>query len=76
MTASDLRDQLVTTLTRIGGGNRRRWRTTVGEIKVYSTATHPHCNWSVAPSGSISDVAMVECLVDDFRLRYPIISAG
>jgi len=73
MTASELRDQLVTVLTREHLGDRRRWRIAVGEVRVYSTDTHPHCNWSVTPSGRAEDIDRIENLVDLFRERYPIV---
>lgn len=76
MIASDLRDLLVTMLARKAAGNRQRWRKVVGEVKVYSTATHAHCNWSVTPSGSLYEMAEVERFVDDLRLAHPIVSAG
>ena len=76
MIASDLRDLLVTMLTRKAAGNRQRWRIVVGEVKVYSTATHAHCNWSVTPSGSLYEMAEVERFVDDLRLAHPIVAAG
>ncbi|WP_221793360.1 hypothetical protein [Aquisediminimonas sediminicola] len=76
MTASNLRDLLVNMLTRDVGGDRRRWRIAVGDVRVYSRATHPHCNWAVAPSGSNREIAEVERLVDDLRARHPIVAAG
>ncbi|HEV2568978.1 hypothetical protein [Sphingomonas sp.] len=73
MTAADLRDLFLTTLTRRFGGNRRRWRMVMGEVKLYSRATHPHCNWAVTPSGSASENSAVEAVADDLRAAHPII---
>ena len=76
MLASDLRDLFVSTLAREAGGDRRRWRIAVGEIRLYSLATHPHCNWAVSPSGSIGEMAAVERLADLLRARHPIVTRG
>lgn len=74
MTAADLQDLIVSTLAReVGTG--RRWRLVVGPVKVYSLLTHPHCNWSVSPSGNPADVARVERLLDRLRIAHPVISA-
>ena len=74
MTASDLQSLLITTLLRDHGGDRRRWRLVLGEVKVYPLATHPHCNWSVTPSGAFDDIDAVETLVDRARAQHPIVS--
>ncbi|MBB5684605.1 hypothetical protein [Sphingobium boeckii] len=76
MTASNLLDLFITTLARNVGGDRRRWRAAVGDVRIYSMATHPHCNWSVTPSGSIAEMAAVERLADDLRGRHPIVERG
>ena len=72
MTAADLRDLFLTTLTRRFGGNPRRWRLVIGEVKLYSQTTHPHCNWAVTPSGSAGENSAVEAVADDLRAAYPI----
>lgn len=76
MTASELQNLIVATLTRNVGGSRRRWRLAVGPVHVHSVETHPHCNWSVSPSGSIGENAAVEDLVDIIRSTHPIIAAA
>ena len=73
MTASDLRDLFLTTLTRRFGGNRRRWRMGMGDVKLYSRATHPHCNWALSPSGTAGENSAVETVADDLRAAHPII---
>lgn len=74
MTASQLQDLLIKTLLRRSGGTPRHWRLTLGPVQVHDRATHPHCNWSVRPSGSIRDVAEIEGLLDSLRLEHPIIA--
>jgi hypothetical protein len=74
MTAADLRDLFVKTLLRDVGGDRRRWRTVLGEVRVYGTDTHPHCNWSITPNGGAGENALVERLADRLRGEHPIIS--
>lgn len=74
MTASDLQSLLLTTLVREQGGDRRRWRLVLGEVRVYPLATHPHCNWSVTPSGAFTDIDAVETLVDQVRAQHPIVT--
>lgn len=76
MTASDLQDLLLSSLVRHAGGNRRRWRIVVGPVRLYDVTTHPHCNWSIDPSGGSREVDEVERLLDKVRLSHPIISAG
>lgn len=74
ITALDLRDLLVAALAKEAGGNQRRWRIAVGDVRVYSIDTHPHCNWSIAPSGTDGEVDRIERQVDRFRERYPIVT--
>lgn len=67
---------LVSQLVKKSGGTQRRWRAVVGPIKLHDIATHPHCNWSVAPSGGSGEVAAVEQLLDTMRLEHPIVLKG
>ncbi|MDB5685029.1 MAG: hypothetical protein JWM75_2727, partial [Sphingomonas bacterium] len=39
-----------------------------------SIATHSHCNWSIAPSGAVREVAAIERVSDDLRMRHPIVT--
>jgi hypothetical protein len=73
-TVSQLQDLLVSRLTRESGGNRRRWRSAVGPVRVYALATHPHCNWSISPSGTATEIARVETLLDSIRISHPIVT--
>ena len=73
MTASELQDLLLSTLVRQTGGTRRRWRIVVGPVRLHDLATHPHCNWSIDPSGGGREVDEVERLLDKVRLAHPII---
>ena len=74
MTSAGLIDLFVKTLLRDLGGDRRRWRTVLGPVRVYNTETHPHCNWSVTPSGGAGENAAVERIADRLRGEHPIIS--
>lgn len=76
MTASDLQSLFITTLVRDAGGDRRHWRLIVGDVRLYSVTTHPHCNWSVTPAGSSSEIDRVEQLADHLRARHAIVTAG
>ena len=76
MTASDLHDLLTRTLVKTAGGTQRRWRIVLGPVRLYDAATHPHCNWSLDPSGSTGEVAAVERLLDRVRLDHAIVTAG
>ncbi|WP_174280273.1 hypothetical protein [Sphingomonas bacterium] len=73
MTDADLIDRFLAALVREVGGNRRRWRLVLGTVRLHDVATHPHCNWSIAPAGGIDEVAEVERVADDLRLRHPIV---
>ncbi|WP_445326822.1 hypothetical protein [Sphingobium sp. AN558] len=55
------------------GGSRRQWRNAIGTVRVYDRATHPHCNWSIQPSGSASENAAIETLLDAVRLEIAIV---
>ena len=74
MTSAGLIDLFVKTLLRDLGGDRRRWRTVLGTVRVYGTDTHPHCNWSVTPSGGAGENAAVERIADRLRGEHPIVS--
>ncbi|WP_380874645.1 hypothetical protein ACFB49_00310 [Sphingomonas sp. DBB INV C78] len=74
MTAGEIQDLFIATLTRELGGGRRRWRLSVGNVRVYSIDTHPHCNWAVTPSGSAGEIERVERVADVLRQRYPIVT--
>ena len=76
MTASELQDLIVSRLTREHGGTRPAWRRAVGAIRVHDPVTHPHCNWSIAPSGSARANEAIEELLDQLRLQYPQVSHG
>lgn len=76
MTTSDLHDRIVSTLARDHGGTKRRWRVAVGGVRVHSVATHPHCNWSIEPSGTASENDAIERLLDDLRLACRFVTAG
>jgi hypothetical protein len=75
MTAAELGDVFVRQLLREAGGNRRNWRAAMGKIRVYSTETHAHCNWSLAPSGSALENAWIEKIADRLRGEHPIVGA-
>ena len=76
MTSGMLHDLFLSTLVKQAGGNRRRWRLVIGEIRLYDPKTHPHCNWAVTPTGSASENDTIERIADDLRLRHPIVRAG
>jgi hypothetical protein len=76
MQSSQLQDLIVSKLALEHGGTKRRWRIAVGPIKLHSSATHAHCNWSVAPSGTPRENSQIERLMDDLRLAHPVVSAG
>jgi hypothetical protein len=73
MTASQILDALIAALVRRAGGSKRNWRLAIGPVRIYDPATHPHCNWSVSPSGTLSEIAHIETILDDLRLSYPIV---
>jgi len=76
MTSGMLHDLFLSTLVKQAGGNRRRWRLVIGEIRLYDPKTHPHCNWEVTPTGSAGENDTIERIADDLRLRYPRVTAG
>lgn len=76
MTSGALHDLFLSTLIRKEGGNRRRWRLAMGEVRVYDRATHPHCNWAVMPSGTAAENEAIERIADDLRVSLPIVTRG
>ncbi|MBB5716753.1 hypothetical protein [Sphingomonas aerophila] len=74
MTASELQDLLISSMIKRVGGTRRRWRIVIGPVKVYDRSTHPHCNWSVSPSGDSRETSAVEDFLDEFRTRHSIVA--
>lgn len=76
MTASDLEQLLITRLIRERGGTSQTWRRALGTAIVRDTTTHPHCNWDFRLSGTISQRAAIERLLDDVRLEHSIVADG
>ena len=74
MNRAELLDLFVKALLRQIGGDRRRWRAVIGEIRIYSIATHPHCNWAITPMGGAGENAAIERLADRFRGEHPIVA--
>lgn len=74
MTGADLIDLFLATLLRTQGGTRARWRRVLGPVRIYDPATHPHCNWELAPSGSARERAAIEDLADRLRGDHPIVT--
>jgi hypothetical protein len=74
MTADQLSDMLVARLVRDHGGAKHAWRQRIGPVRLYSVATHPHCNWAIDPTGSIAQIAAIEQLMDELRLRHPVLA--
>lgn len=75
MTGEKLTDLLVARLLRDHGKSKHHWRKAIGAIRLYSAATHPHCNWAATPTGSFQDVALIENLLDDLRMAHPLLTA-
>lgn len=73
MTSDQLMDLLITRLVRERGGGRHRWRKIMGDVRLYSLTTHPHCNWAITPSGTSLEIEAVEHLADEVRLAHPIV---
>lgn len=76
MTSGQLLDLLIAELVRQAGGTRRHWRHVIGPVRIHDPATHPHCNWSIYPTGSAEDTDRIERLLDDVRLSRPIVTQG
>ncbi|OYW87240.1 MAG: hypothetical protein B7Z20_05570 [Sphingobium sp. 32-64-5] len=74
MTADQMFDLLLARLVRDHGGSRHRWRKLIGPIRLYSIATHPHCNWTATPVGTAAEIEAVERLADELRLAHPILT--
>lgn len=75
MTADKLTDLLVARLLRDHGKSKHHWRKAIGPLRLYSPATHPHCNWNATPTGSVQDITLIESLLDDLRMAHPLLTA-
>ncbi len=75
MTASDLEHLLVARLIRERGGTLQTWRAALGKVIVRATKTHLHCNWDVRLSGTDTQRAAIEPVLDDMRLAYSLVTA-
>ena len=75
MTADKIIDLLVARLVRDHGRSKHHWRKAIGSVRLYSRATHPHCNWTITPTGSHQEIAAIETLLDDLRMRHPVLTA-
>lgn len=73
MTASQILDLLINALMRRAGGTKRAWRLAIGPVQVHDAATHPHCNWSVSPSGTFAQNGEIERVLDELRLEHPMV---
>ena len=73
MRERQLQDLIVITLVRENGGTARAWRMALGPIKLYAVATHPHCNWSATPRGTVRENAAIEGVLDNVRSAHPVI---
>ena len=74
MTSAKLVDRLIARLVRNHGGPKQRWRKLVGPVRVYDSSTHTHCNWTIDPTGSHTEIQRIECLLDDLRMQHPLIT--
>jgi len=71
MTSSELLNLILARLVRAEGGSRQRWRRALGDVRVYSLATHPHCNWDLRSSGTAIELRAIEHVLDLARSTYP-----
>jgi hypothetical protein len=71
LTAAEIHNLLVTILVGAAGGDPERWRELIGEMFVFSLATHPTCNWRVVPSGTPAEVAAINMAVELVRQDNP-----
>lgn len=71
--ASQLVGFLAARLVRDHGGSGARWRRLLGRVHLYDLKTHPHCNWAINPTGSKSEISIIEQLLDEFRMSHPIV---
>lgn len=73
MTSDRLIDMMIARLVIAHGKSKHHWRKAIGPVRIYSRATHPHCNWAFTPSGTADEISVIETLLDDLHLRHPLI---
>ena len=74
MTSAQLVDLLIARLVRDHGGPKQHWRKLVGPVRIYDSSTHAHCNWTIDPTGTHTEIRRIEALLDDLRMRHPVIT--
>jgi hypothetical protein len=72
LSSAELNGLLIEMLTGHAGGAPEQWRDAVGDIVVLSLETHPHCNWTVLPTGSAREIAAVDLAVELVRGDHPL----
>ena len=75
MTSDKITDLLVARLVRDHGRSKHHWRKVLGAVRLYTRATHPHCNWTITPTGTAQEISIIEGLMDDLRMRHPLLTA-
>jgi hypothetical protein len=71
MHSSQIQNLILAQLVRSVGGTRQHWRRAIGQLRVHSINTHPHCNWDVYASGRPADVHAINQVVDQLRTTHP-----
>ncbi len=75
MTSDKIIDLLVARLVRDHGRSKHHWRKVLGSVRLYSRDTHPHCNWTITPTGTGREISVIEGLMDDLRMKHPLLSS-
>lgn len=57
------------------GATSQTWQRTLGKVIVRDAKTLAHCNWDVRLSGTDTQRAVIERLLDDIRLEHSIVAA-
>lgn len=71
MHSGQIQNLILAQLVRSVGGTRQHWRRVMGQLRVHSIKTHPHCNWDVYASGSPAEVHAINKVVDQLRTMHP-----
>ena len=71
LTTAAIQSLLIDMLTGAAGGTRKRWAQAVGAVTTLPLTKNPRSNWSVTPTGSVTERHAVFRAVELVRAEHP-----
>lgn len=66
---------MIDLLVAAAGGSAARWRRLIGPVTLHSRFTHPRCNWSVSPVGTMAELAAINAATNLVRAEHRHVKA-